>query len=78
MSGHFGGFGDSGGWASRADSGRGWGSMDRSGFSGGRFGGGGFGGGGFRGVAEVSGVDVRSCLSAEGMKCGIRFVTNKV
>jgi hypothetical protein len=38
----------SGGWASRADSDRGWSSMHASGFSGGRFGGGGFGGGGFR------------------------------
>lgn len=37
------------GWSSRADSMRGWGSMSRSGFSGGRFGGGGFGGGGFHG-----------------------------
>ena len=43
-------FGSSGGWASRADSFRGWGSMRSGGFSGGRFGGGGgFGGGGFRG-----------------------------
>jgi hypothetical protein len=44
-------FGGSGGWASRADSFRGWGSMRSGGFSGGRFGGGfgGFGGGGFRG-----------------------------
>jgi hypothetical protein len=50
MSGHTGGFGDSGGggWSSRAASNRGWGSMRSSGFSGGRFGGGGFGGGGFR------------------------------
>ena len=56
MDGHSGGFGNSGGWASRADSGRGWGSMHSSGFGGGRFGGfhggGGFGGfhggGGFR------------------------------
>jgi Protein of unknown function (DUF3300) len=50
-SGHSGGFGDSGGWSSRADSSRGWGSMQSSGFGGGRFGGGGggrFGGGGFR------------------------------
>jgi Protein of unknown function (DUF3300) len=48
MSGHSGGFGDSGGggWSSRAESSRGWGSMNSSGFSGGRFGG---GGGGFRG-----------------------------
>jgi Protein of unknown function (DUF3300) len=38
-----------GGWASRADSFRGWGSMRAGGFSGGRFAGGGFGGGGFRG-----------------------------
>ena len=37
------------GWASRADSNRGWGSMRSSGFSGGRFGGGRFGGGGFGG-----------------------------
>ena len=36
------------GWASRASSFRGWGSMRAGGFSGGRFGGGGFGGGGFR------------------------------
>jgi hypothetical protein len=51
MSGHTGGFGDSGGWSSRAESNRGWGSMRASGFSGGRFGGGGggFGGGGFGG-----------------------------
>jgi hypothetical protein len=42
-------FGGSGGWASRADSFRGWGSMRAGGFGGGRFGGGGFGGGGFRG-----------------------------
>jgi uncharacterized membrane protein YgcG len=52
MSGHSGGFGDSGGggWSSRAESSRGWGSMSSSGFGGGRFGGGGgFGGGGFRG-----------------------------
>ncbi|MGB8784565.1 MAG: DUF3300 domain-containing protein [Terriglobales bacterium] len=57
MDGHSaGGFGGSGGWSSRAESGRGWGSMGASGFSGGRFGGGGgfsgggrsFGGGGFR------------------------------
>ena len=43
MSGHSGGFGDSGGggWSSRAQSSRGWGSMGSSGFSGGRFGGGG-------------------------------------
>ncbi len=45
---HFGGFGG-GGWASRADSFRGWGSMRAGGFGGGRFGGGGFGGGGFGG-----------------------------
>jgi hypothetical protein len=41
-----------GGWSSRADSFRGWGSMRAGGFGGGRFGGGGFGGGhfgGFRG-----------------------------
>ena len=47
-----GSFGDRGGWASRADSSRGWGSMRASGFGGGRFGGGRFGGGrfgGFRG-----------------------------
>jgi uncharacterized membrane protein YgcG len=57
MSGHSGGFGDSGGggWSSRAESSRGWGSMGSSGFGGGRFGGGGgrggggFGGGGFGG-----------------------------
>jgi hypothetical protein len=53
MSGHSGGFGDSGGggWSSRAQSSRGWGSMSSSGFSGGRFGGGGggWGGGGFHG-----------------------------
>jgi uncharacterized membrane protein YgcG len=51
MDGHSGGFGDSGGWSSRAESNRGWGSMRSSGFSGGRFGGGGggFGGGGFGG-----------------------------
>ena len=36
-----------GGWESRADSFRGWGSMRAGGFSGGRFGGGRFGGGGF-------------------------------
>jgi len=42
-------FGGAGGWASRADSFRGWGSMRAGGFGGGRFGGGGFGGGGFRG-----------------------------
>jgi Protein of unknown function (DUF3300) len=48
-------FGSSGGWASRANSFRGWGSMRAGGFAGGRFGGGGFGGfhgfggGGFRG-----------------------------
>jgi len=48
----FSGFGDhsgGGGWASRASSFRGWGSMRAGGFGGGRFGGGGFGGGGFRG-----------------------------
>jgi hypothetical protein len=48
----FSGFGDrfgGGGWASRADSFRGWGSMRGSGFLGGRFGGGGFGGGRFGG-----------------------------
>jgi hypothetical protein len=47
----FSGFDDrsGGGWASRADSFRGWGSMRSSGFFGGRFGGGHFGGGGFRG-----------------------------
>jgi hypothetical protein len=46
----FGGLGDrfGGGWQSRADSFRGWGSMRAGGFSGGRFGGGHFGGGGFR------------------------------
>ena len=44
-------FGGLGGWSSRADSFRGWGSMRAGGFGGGRFGGGfhGFGGGGFRG-----------------------------
>jgi uncharacterized membrane protein YgcG len=50
--GHSGGFGNSGGWESRADSGRGWGSMRSSGFGGGRFGGGGFGGGGFGGFGR--------------------------
>jgi hypothetical protein len=48
----FNGWGEhSGGWASRDDSFRGWGSMRAGGFGGGRFGGGfgGFGGGGFRG-----------------------------
>jgi Protein of unknown function (DUF3300) len=48
----FSGFDDrfgGGGWASRAASFRGWGSMQRGGFFGGRFGGGGFGGGRFRG-----------------------------
>jgi Protein of unknown function (DUF3300) len=49
----FSGFGDrsggSGGWASRANSFRGWGSMRAGGFGGGRFGGGGFGGGHFGG-----------------------------
>jgi Protein of unknown function (DUF3300) len=50
LSGHSGGsFGNGGGWLSRAESNRGWGSMRASGFGGGRFGGGGFGGGGFRG-----------------------------
>jgi len=50
LSNHSGGsFGDRGGWASRADSSRGWGSMRASGFGGGRFGGGHFGGGGFGG-----------------------------
>ena len=47
-----GSFGNRGGWASRAESSRGWGSMLHSGFGGGRFGGGRFGGGrfgGFRG-----------------------------
>ncbi len=53
MEAHSGGFGNSGGWASKAESNRGWGSMRSSGFSGGRFGGGGgfgrfHGGGGFR------------------------------
>ena len=42
-------FGGLGGWASRADSFRGWGSMRGGGFGGGRFGGGGFGGGHFGG-----------------------------
>jgi hypothetical protein len=49
MSGHSGWNGSGGGWSSRAESSRGWGSMRSSGFSGGRFGGGGFGGGGFGG-----------------------------
>ena len=50
MSGHSGGLGDSsgGGWSSRADSNRGWGSMSSSGWGGGRFGGGGGGWGGGR------------------------------
>ena len=48
LHGHVGGFGG-GGWASRADSFRGWGSMRAGGFGGGRFAGGGFGGGGFGG-----------------------------
>jgi hypothetical protein len=42
-------FGGFGGWASRANSFRGWGSMRAGGFGGGRFGGGGFGGGHFGG-----------------------------
>jgi hypothetical protein len=46
--GHSGGYGNSDGWSSRAESSRGHGSMQASGFSGGRFGGGGRGGGGFR------------------------------
>lgn len=46
LGGHFGG---SSGWSSRAESGRGWGSMFASSFGGGRFGGGGFGGGRFGG-----------------------------
>jgi hypothetical protein len=48
----FSGFGNrfaGGGWQSRAESFRGWGSMRAGGFFGGRFGGGHFGGGGFRG-----------------------------
>jgi uncharacterized protein DUF3300 len=46
----FGGFGDRfGGWQSRAESFRGWGSMRAGGFGGGRFGGGRFGGGRFGG-----------------------------
>jgi hypothetical protein len=48
----FSGFGDhsgGAGWASRAHSSRGWGSMRAGGFGGGRFGGGGFGGGHFGG-----------------------------
>jgi uncharacterized membrane protein YgcG len=49
MDGHTDGFGHSGGWSSRADSDRGWGSMRASGFNGGRFGGGRSGGGGFGG-----------------------------
>jgi len=48
LHGHAGGFGG-GGWASRSDSFRGWGSMRAGGFGGGRFGGGGFGGGRFGG-----------------------------
>ena len=48
LHGHVGGFGG-GGWASRADSFRGWGSMRAGGFGGGRFAGGGFGGGRFGG-----------------------------
>jgi Protein of unknown function (DUF3300) len=48
LGGHSGGFGG-GGWASRANSFHGWGSMRAGGFGGGRFGGGGFGGGGFHG-----------------------------
>ena len=44
-----GSFGDRGGWASRAESSRGWGSMRASGFGGGRFGGARFGGGHFGG-----------------------------
>jgi hypothetical protein len=42
-------FGGDDGWASRAHSFRGWGSMHAGGFGGGRFGGGGFGRGGFGG-----------------------------
>jgi Protein of unknown function (DUF3300) len=42
-------FGRGGGWESRADSFRGWGSMRAGGFGGGRFGGGRFGGGHFGG-----------------------------
>jgi hypothetical protein len=49
LDGHSSGFGRSGGWLSRVESGRGWGSMRFGGFGGGRFGGGGFGGGGFHG-----------------------------
>jgi len=49
LDGHSGGFGNSGGWSSKADSSRGWGSMHNSGFSGGRFGGGVGGGGRFGG-----------------------------
>jgi len=47
----FSGFGDrfGGGWASRANSFRGWGSLRAGGFGGGRFGGGRFGGGHFGG-----------------------------
>jgi Protein of unknown function (DUF3300) len=48
LDGHIGGFGG-GGWASRMNSFRGWGSMRAGGFGGGRFGGGGFGGGHFGG-----------------------------
>jgi hypothetical protein len=43
------GFRGFGGWQSRAESFRGWGSLRAGGFRGGRFGGGRFGGGGFRG-----------------------------
>jgi hypothetical protein len=49
LSGHFAGFGGGGGWSSRMESARGWGSMRFGGFSGGRFGGGAFGRGGFHG-----------------------------
>jgi hypothetical protein len=49
LDGHSSGFGRSGGWLSRVESSRGWGSMRFGGFGGGRFGGGGFGGGGFHG-----------------------------
>ena len=44
-----GGFGNFGGWGSKAQSDHGWGSMHSSGFGGGRWGGGGFGGGRFGG-----------------------------
>jgi hypothetical protein len=54
VKGNSGGLGG-GGWSSRADSSRGWGSMRSSGFSGGRFGGGGGGFGGGRGGGGFGG-----------------------